>query len=214
MIYEERSISLQRRTLDAFIANFDQTVKPAIEANGGETLCTLSAVIGDPVEEVLQVTRFPDYQAWEDAQKAHGASSMGVFRSENVRLLKSIAIRPKAVIPVDDWRPFYGHRRFFISPDDLDEFVHCSEKGIWPRIDAQGGRVLGLWTTVAATSPMEIVLLTGYHGPAHWEETRAYNSDVPEGFDPQMWERSLRLGAQRGLLPIKTWVRFMRRVGA
>ena len=61
---------------------------------------------------------------------------------------------------------------------------------------------------------MEIVLLTGYHGPAHWEETRTRNSDVPEGYDPVMWERSLRLGAQRNQLPIKTWVRLMRRVGA
>lgn len=214
MIYEERLISLQRRTLDAFVADFDQNVKPALEATGGETLCTLSAVIGDPVDEVMQVTRFSDYQAWEDAQKVRAASTTGVFQSESVRLLKSIAIRPKAVIPAEDWRPFYGHRRFFISPDDLNEFVQCSEEGIWPRIDAQGGRVLGLWTTVAATSPMEIVLLTGYHGPAHWEETRAYGSDVPEGYDREMWERSKRLGAQRSLLPIRTWVRLMRRVGA
>ena len=63
MIYEERSISLQRRALDAFVSSFDQTVRPMVEAHRGETLCTLSAVIGDPDEEVLQITRYPDYQA-------------------------------------------------------------------------------------------------------------------------------------------------------
>ena len=212
MIYEERSISLQRRTLDAFVAEFDQNVKPALEAIGGETLCTLSAVIGDPVEEVLQITRFPDSQAWEEAQKAYVASPIAVVQSESVRLLKPIASRPKAAIAADDLRPFYGHRRFFISPDDLDEFVRCSEEGIWPRAEAQGARVLGLWTTAAATSPMEIVLLTGYHGPAHWEQTRGYQ-DPPKGFDPAVWERSRRLAAQRSLLTIRTWVRLMRRVG-
>ena len=213
MIYEERSISLQRGTVDAFVSDFDRTVKPALEAIGGEALCTLSAVIGDPAEEVMQITRFPDYQAWEQAQNAYVASPMAMVQSESVRLLKPVASRPSATIAADDLRPFYGHRRFFISPDDLDEFVHCSEEGIWPRIEAQGARILGLWTTVAATTPMEIVLLTGYHGPAHWEQTRAYQ-DPPEGFDPALWERSRRMHAKRSLLPIRTWVRLMRRVGA
>ena len=212
MIYEERSISLQRGMLDAFVSRFDQAVKPALEAQGGETLCTLTAVIGDPPEELLQITRFPDFQAWEEAQKGHGGSPFSMVQTESVRLLKPVASRPKAVIGSDDLRPFYGHRRFFIPPDDLDEFVQCSEEGIWPRIEAQGARILGLWTTVAATSPMEIVLLTGYHGPAHWEQTRAYQ-DTPEGFDSSMWERSRRMHAQRSLLPLRTWVRLMRRVG-
>ena len=214
MIYEERSISLQRRALDAFVSCFDQTVRPMVEVHRGETLCTLSAVIGDPDEEVLQITRYPDYQAWEAAQADRPILSVELTRSESVRLLRPIANRPKSEVPPEDLRPFYGHRRFFISPSDLDEFVRYSEDGIWPRIHAQGASVLGLWTTLAATSPMEIVLLTGYHGPAHWEETRAYQDEPLEGIDPEVWARSRWAARQRRLLMTKTWVRLMRRVGA
>ena len=214
MIYEERSISLQRRALDAFVSSFDQTVRPMVEVHRGETLCTLSAVIGDPDEEVLQITRYPDYQAWEAAQADRPILSVELTRSESVRLLRPIANRPKSEVPPEDLRPFYGHRRFFISPSDLDEFVRYSEDGIWPRIHAQGACVLGLWTTLAATSPMEIVLLTGYHGPAHWEETRAYQDEPLEGIDPEVWARSRWAARQRRLLATKTWVRLMRRVGA
>ena len=61
-----------------------------------------------------------------------------VCESEEVRLLRAISPRPKSVIPERDRRPVYGFRRFFIDPKDLDEFVHCSENGIWPRIEAMG----------------------------------------------------------------------------
>ena len=214
MIYEERSISLQRSALDAFAASFDQTVRPTVEASGGAVLCTLSAVIGGPDEEALQITRYPDYGAWEAAQVNRDALPVELTRAESVRLLRPIANRPKSEIPPEDLRPFYGHRRFFISPGDLNEFVQYSEEGIWPRIHAQGACVLGLWTTVAATSPMEIVLLTGYYGPAHWEETRAYQDEPLEGIDPEVWARSRWAARQRRLLTTRTWVRLMRRVGA
>ena len=213
MIYEERSILLQPRALADFAASFDQTIMPTVEAHGGETLCTLSAAIGDPDEEVLQITRYPDYGAWEAAQADRPVLPKELTRTESVRLLKPVANRPKSEIPPEDLMPFYGHRRFFIHPSDLDEFVRHSEDGIWPRIEAQGACILGLWTTVAATSPMEIVLLTGYEGPAHWEETRATKDESPEGIDPEMWVRSRRAAQERRLLTTKTWVRLMRRVG-
>ena len=74
--------------------------------------------------------------------------------------------------------------------------------------------MLGLWTTVAATSPMEIVLLTGYYGPAHWEETRAYQDEPLEGIDPEVWGTQQVGSSPRRLLTTRTWVRLMRRVGA
>ena len=214
MIYEERSISLQPHALADFTSSFDQTIRPTVEACGGEILCTLSAAIGDPDEELLQITRYPDYGAWEASQMDRPALPQELIRTESVRLLKPIANRPKSEIPPEDLRPFYGHRRFFIHPDDLDEFVRHSENGVWPRIHAQRACVLGLWTTVASTSPMEIVLLTGYEGPAHWEETRATNDESPEGIDQEVWARSRRLRDARRQLTTKTWVRLMRRVGS
>ena len=211
MIYEERRITLKRGQVESFVAQFKESTLPAIRSHGGETLCTLSGLIGDPSEEMMQITAYPDMAAWTDAQDAFGTSRMENIDTEAVRHLKPIAYRPKETIPDEDLRGFYGHRRFFISPDDLDEFVHCSENGIWPRIEAQDARILGLWTTVASTTPQEVVLLTGYHGPAHWEETRALG-DRPQQIDPDIWNRGRELGQRRRDMTIKSWVRLMRRL--
>ena len=144
MIYEERRITLKRGQVESFVAQFKESTLPAIRSHGGETLCTLSGLIGDPPEEMMQITAYPDMAAWTDAQDAFGTSRMENIAIEAVRHLKPIAYRPKETIPDEDLRGFYGHRRFFISPDDLDEFVHCSENGIWSRIEAQDAQILGL----------------------------------------------------------------------
>ncbi len=209
MIYEERRTTLKRGELDAYIAHLRDVVTPSL--NGGEILCLLSAAIGAPVESALQMTRYADYDAWLQAQSAYGPDRMELVADEEVRLLRSVSIRPKDVIEDADMRAFYGHRRFHIDPSDLDEFVHCSEYGIWPRIESQGASILGLWTTLASTSPLEVTLLTGYHGPAHWEATRQYDGR-PDGMDEAMWEHSLSLHRRRSELPVKTWVRLMRRI--
>lgn len=105
---------------------------------------------------------------------------------------------------------YTAHLRDAVAPN-LGEFVHCSENGIWPRIESQGASILGLWATTASTSPLEVTLLTGYHGPAHWEATRQYGGK-PDGMDDATWEHSLSLHRRRSELPVKTWVRLMRRV--
>ncbi len=209
MLYEERRTTLKSGLLDAYTAHLRDVVRPSLA--GGEILCLLSAAIGDPAESVLQITRFPDYAAWLEDQSAYGPDRMELVANEEIRLLRSVSARPKAVVEDSDMRPFYGHRRFHIAPRDLDEFVHCSENGIWPRIESQGASILGLWAGVASTSPLEVTLLTGYHGPAHWEATRQYDGQ-PEGMDEAMWEHSLELHRRRSELPVKTWVRLMRRI--
>ncbi|MCY4655108.1 MAG: hypothetical protein OXC95_18330 [Dehalococcoidia bacterium] len=209
MLYEERRITLKRGQLDAYTAHLRDTVRPNLD--GGEILCLLSAAIGGPVESVLQMARFTDYDAWLQAQSAYGPDRLELVADEEVRLLRSVSVRPKDVIEESDMRAFYGHRRFHIDPGDLDEFVHCSENGIWPRIESQGASILGLWATVASTSPLEVTLLTGYHGPAHGEATRQY-AEIPDGMDEATWERSLGLHRRRSELPVKTWVRLMRRI--
>ena len=209
MFYEERRIMLKRGQLDAYTDHLRDVVRPGL--GDGEILCLLSATIGDPVESVLQMTRFPDYDAWLQAQSAYTSDRMELVANEEVRLLRSVSVRPKDVIEESDMRPFYGHRRFHIDPSNLDEFVHCSENGIWPRIESQGASILGLWATVASTSPLEVTLLTGYHGPTHWEATRQYGGK-PEGMDDATWEHSLSLHRRRSELPVNTWVRLMRRI--
>ncbi len=83
--------------------------------------------------------------------------------------------------PLEDYRAVYALRTFIIARQDLSEFFRCSEEGIWPRVGKLDGRVLGLWTTLATTDVVKIVLLTAYHGPAHWEETRVRRLK-PEAF--------------------------------
>ena len=158
MFYEERRITLKRGQLDAYTDHLRDVVSPRLD--GGEILCLLSAAIGGPVESVLQMTRFPDYNSWLKSQSAYGSDRMELVAHEEVRLLRSVSVRPKDVIEESDMRAFYGHRRFHIDPSDLDEFVHCSENGIWPRIESQRASILGLWTTLASTSPLEVTLLT------------------------------------------------------
>ena len=123
--------------------------------------------------------------------------------------MRSISSRPKDIIPPKDRRTVYGYRRFVIEPHNLDEFVHCSEVGIWPRIETQGACILGLWTTISATNPLEILLMTGYHSPANWQQTR-YGGQRPEEVDPELWEAELALRNRRVEMSLKSWVCMMR----
>ena len=202
-IYELRHTTLRPGSLNEYIA-WNQKGGAAAQ---GRTLCVLSGLIGYPDEEIVRVTRYSDMDEWRSAQATLAAT--GLAEQEEVRLLRSISSRPKDFVPPEDRRAVYGYRRFFIRPQDLEEFVHDSQDGIWPRIESQGACILGLWTTVAATDPLEVVLLTGYHGPAHWQETREA-SVLPEDMDQQLWETSRRLRARRQEIAKRRWVCLMR----
>ena len=205
-IYELRHTTLRSGMLDGYLAQIQQY--RASEPKG-KTLCVLSGLIGYPPEEILQVTRYSGINDWQAAQA--NARDTGLAEKEEVRLMRSISSRPKPVVPPEDRRAVYGYRRFAIRPGDLDEFVHDSQDGIWPRIEAQGACILGLWATLAATDPLEVALLTGYHGPAHWEETRE-NPVKPVGLDQAVWETSRELRARRQQIAIRSWVCLMRAV--
>ena len=169
----------------------------------------LSGLIGNPQNELVQITSWRSLYAWEKAQADVRADLPGLFQSEGVRLLRGISSRPKSVIPARDRRPVYGFRRFFIEPSDIDEFVHCSEDGIWPRIEAMGACILGLWTPTAMRAPMEVVLATGYHSPSHWEQTR-YEGTRPLGVDRELWDNENALRRRRVEMTQKSWVCLMR----
>ena len=71
--------------------------------------------------------------------------------------------------------------------------------------------MLGLWATLAETDPLEVVLMTGYNGPGHWEETRD-DRPMPETFDAGLWERNMELRAIRSRITIKSVVCLMRAI--
>lgn len=203
-IYEIKHTTVRSGALDEYLAQNQQNRAPH-----GKTLCVLSGLIGYPPEEIVQVTRYSGMQEWQAAQVS--APGTGLAEKVELRLMRAISSRPKEVVPPEDRRNVYGYRRFSIRPEDLDEFVHDSQDGIWPRIEAQGACILGLWATVAATDPLDVVLLTGYHGPAHWEQTRE-NPVKPEGIDQAVWETSRELRGRRQAISIRSWVCLMRAV--
>ncbi len=210
-LYEQRQTTLRTGGLDEYVQQTREQWWPHLNQEGARVLCLVSGLIGYPAEEVIQVTRFPDWATWMRCQDHARLPGNGLVENEQVRLLKSVASRPKPHAPPEDKRAVYGYRRFFIRSTDLAEFVHCSEEGVWPRIEAQGACILGLWTTLAATDPLEVVLLTGYHGPAHWEETRD-SRPTPDGLAQNLWDRGVQLGSLRRQITMKSWVCLMRAI--
>jgi hypothetical protein len=209
MIYEERLTLTHSRSAEDYLEYCQTDRLEQLRTAGGQPLCLLSGLIGDPANQYLQITAFEDVRAWEEAQDKVPPAPSDLIESETARLLRPIASRPKPVVPEADRRAVYGCRRFVINPANLSDFVDSSENGIWPRIESQGACILGLWTTVATTQPMEILLLTGYHSPTHWEETRVTSRqqvDVDQGLRAQ--ESPLR--DRRVDISQQTWVRLMR----
>ena len=218
MIFEERHITLRQsvqsegqKVLTDWIELCERRRWPAIQAHGGNVLCLLNGTMGAPQNQLLQVARFPDIDAWQAAQEGIPPESGDLSEREEVRLLTQVSSRPKPKVPEEDRRAVYGYRRFVIAPEDLAEFVHCSERGHWDRIETEGARILGMWATVAATTPLEVVLLTGYHGPAHWETTRGARPR-PDGADEELWDRSSRLSLRRNELTLWTSMTLMRTI--
>ena len=209
MIYEERLTLSHSKSASDYLEFCKDEHWPKLRAAGGEPICLLSGLIGDPANQYLQMTAFEDVQAWEAAQSKVAPSPQKLVETESVRLFRPIASRPKPQIPSEDRRAVYGARRFFIDPADLADFVNSSQNGIWPRIESQGACILGLWATIATTQPMEILLLTGYHSPTHWEETRVTSSQQTE-VDQCLKQQESPLRDRRIDISQQTWVRLMK----
>ncbi len=209
MIFEERRTLVAPNQLDEYLSRHRSELIPSIRAAGGEVICLLSGLIGNPQNEIVQITSWRSLYAWRQAQTAFREGPSELHHSEEVRLLRAISSRPETVIPEEDRRQVYGFRRFFIHPQDLDDFVNCSENGIWPRIEAMDACILGLWTTIAETNPQEIIIATGYRSLSHWEKTR-YEGTPPPGVDRALWDNEDGLRRRRVEMTLQTWVCLMR----
>ena len=71
----------------------------------------------------------------------------------------------------------YTMRTFHVDRKDYAEFVKISQENIWPKIEKEGAKVIGLWVVVMG-GPERILLLTRYDSLAHWEETRGWSKSV------------------------------------
>ena len=203
MIYEERYTITVLRTMRDYIDLYRQSVIPAIRKLGGQVLCLVTGMIGDPSNAVLMMTGYEDIKAWQDSQDYFSEERNHLIETEHVRLLQQVGYLPRGIPEPQDRRSTYTYRQFFIDPTNLDRFVECSEHGVWPLYHAVDSRVLGLWTHIEKTFPMEIILMTGYHGLGHWEETR-FPHGKPLGISDELWERGRNLTAERSSLLIRS----------
>lgn len=221
MIYEERRTVLKRGALPEYRQLMLDHLWPLLVARNTPPLCLLSGLIGMPVGATSTFVRYGSLDQWEATQRVleDGADQAVVVREalarrreliaeEEVRLWRACAERPKPELPATDRRAVYGLRRFTIHAQDWPEFVRHSATAIWPRIEAQGACILGLFRDMAATEPLRVTLLTGYHGPGHWEETRGWQQR-PEGIPEELWERSRQATAARNAITLDSHVCLM-----
>ncbi len=207
LIYEARSTSLRHGTLPEFIEQVGSGEYPGLHRPGGELLRVMGTQIGAPETDVMRVTAFKDIASWEASVGEYERSPL--VESESVRLMRPVAERPLSQVPEEHHRDFYGYRRFQIDPGDLAEVVEMSENGVWPRIEQQDARILGLWQTVGSAYPLEVTLLTGYHSPSHWEATRVWTGR-PDNISDDEWESSRRRRDRRAEITRSQWVHLMK----
>ena len=71
---------------------------------------------------------------------------------------------------------------FHVERKDHAEFVNISEERIWPDLEKNGARPIGLWSVVLG-GPEEILAMTRYDSLAQWQETRSWErpSDASSG---------------------------------
>lgn len=68
MIFEERRAIIQRDRVNEFVADCRASLWPSIRASGGEVVCLLSGLIGDPQNEFVQITKWRSFLEWEKTQ--------------------------------------------------------------------------------------------------------------------------------------------------
>ena len=68
----------------------------------------------------------------------------------------------------------YTLRNYHVDRKDYDKFVKISEKTIWPKLENQGAKVIGLWEIVMGGSE-RLMSLTRYDSLPHWHQTRPWN---------------------------------------
>ena len=133
-IYEQRHVTLRQDGLTAYICYAKGKVWPDLNRWDVKVLCLLNGFNGQPEEEVMQITRYTDWETWDSSQHSRATGDSGLAEKEEVRLLKAVSGRPKDQIPPEDRRVVYGYRRYVIRPGDMADFAHYGENGVCPRI--------------------------------------------------------------------------------
>jgi hypothetical protein len=158
-------------------------------------------MIGLHLDELIAMTT----TAGSDASAA--ATLPGVQDASVMKLVATV--RPvDTTPPVED--AVYAHRWFRIERGDWDEFVALSVDGIWPYLESEDCRIVGLWEALEDDPLMKLLLITRYPSVAYWERTRMQSPDPPPGADAGLYARAHEAGRKRAPLTQQTIVRLCR----
>ena len=219
MIFEERRLRLNQSSqvdisgIKKYLSLFREDIRPKIEEKNGKVICLLQGIVGNPTNELLQITRFPDLNIYQQMQPLLNNKGVSLLESKEVRLFKSITSRPKDLLPIEDRRPIYSDRRFFIRNYDVEKCADLSENVIWPLYEAWGCRVLGLFTTFVTSEIQEVMMFAGYNSIAHWEETRNIGfSTRPKMIPQKIWKEGKKAVVNRAEFTLRSTVSLMRAI--
>ncbi|MCK4284885.1 MAG: hypothetical protein KAX18_01730 [Candidatus Lokiarchaeota archaeon] len=183
-----------------------------LEKAGAKVICLFQGIIGIPTNVFLQLTLYPDINTYYKVHAQTIRKNEHLIKEEQIKFLKTITSYPKDPFPVEDIRPIYSNRAFFIQKKDIELYADLSFKHVWPLYEAWGCGILGLFSSLTFEHLHEIKLFAGYKSIAHWEQTRALTGVRPDSIDNTIWEEGRNAVFQRAELTLASNVSLMRKV--
>ncbi len=217
-IFEERMTTIHQASqmdidsLRKYISSCKNDYFPELEKEGAKVICLLQGVIGIPTNVYLQITLYPDINTYYKIHTQTIRKKESLIEDEQIKLFKTITPYPKDPFPIEDIRPFYSNRVFFIHKKDIELYSELSYKKVWPLYEAWGCSILGLFSSLSFEHLHEIKLFAGYNSIAHWEKTRNLTRTRPDIIDNNIWEEGRNAVFQRAELTLKSNVSLMRKV--
>ena len=209
MIYEYRTVRIERAGWRALERAIDDGVADATRAAGGSVFALFAGMIGFASDEGVLVRAWPDTENLAQQGERTLSSATQIIESEVERLAPSV--RPIDATPPRE-QGVYAHRWFWLQPQDWTEFVRLSEEGIWPYFESDGCRIIGLWRSMEPGPLAKALLITRYPSVAHWERTRLQSDEVPSGADERLYRAAQDAGRHRAQMTVRSIVRLTRLV--
>ena len=174
MIFVETQVEAKPNNADILLDFIRKDYVPNIIKNNIKPICLLRGMIGKSANEFILISAYDDINSWERHTNLPPLVNERMIYEEN-NLLKPISTNKFMSYENTTLKNIYGYREFIIETKNINAFVKSSEQGVWPRVQSQGGKVLGLWSNITNSSQTRILLLTGYDSVSHWEGTRSAN---------------------------------------
>ncbi|MHA2282873.1 MAG: hypothetical protein ACXAC5_18685 [Promethearchaeota archaeon] len=217
-IYEKRMTTIRQtsqmdvNSLREYVSCCKSDYFQELEKLGAKVICLFQGVIGIPTNVYLQITQYPDLNKYYNIQTQISRKKENLIESEHIKFFKAITSYPKDPFPLEDIRPIYSNRSFFIQKKDIQLYADLSYKKVWPLYEVWDCGILGLFSSLAFEHLHEIKLFAGYKSIAHWEETRNLAGARPNVIDNRIWEEGRNAVFQRAELTLASNVSLMRKV--